>query len=92
MRFGLFAATLAFTLSPLMIGSTSAAPMSTSDLLAPKTAVEAVACYKHCNYYGYCGHGYKKYRCCKSWGTRCSHGHGHHHKPRHHHHRRNHHH
>jgi hypothetical protein len=88
MRFGLVAATLALTLSPLMLGSASAAPMSTSDLLAPKTAVEEARCYKHCNYYGYCGYGYKKYRCCKSWGTRCSYGHKPHHH--HHHHRRRH--
>jgi uncharacterized membrane protein len=75
MRSGLFAATLALAFSSLLAGAAGAAPMSTSDLLKPKSAVEEAKCYRYCHAYGYCGYGYKKYRCCKVWKRKCTYGH-----------------
>ena len=73
MRRYLFAST--FTALALSIAAVSAqaAPMSTSDLLKPTSGVTDVAakCYNKCSYYGYCGYGYKKYKCCKTWTKVC---------------------
>ncbi|MDX2156929.1 MAG: hypothetical protein SFW09_10510 [Hyphomicrobiaceae bacterium] len=73
MRLRTLVATIAFAALPV---AAVAAPMSTSDLLKPKSAVEEARCYRYCVHHGYCGYGYKKYRCCKHWKTRCSYGYG----------------
>jgi len=89
MRSRLLSAALGLAALPLVAFSAAAAPMSTSDLLRPQSAVETARCTRYCHAYGHCGHGYKKHRCCKVWKQRCSYGHKHHHH-RHHHKKRHH--
>lgn len=73
MRSRFIAAAVAAVALPLLASTSFAAPMSTSDLLKPRGAVEEARCYRYCHHYGYCGYGYKKYRCCKVWRHRCTH-------------------
>jgi len=69
MRTRFLAVAAAFVLTPL---AAQAAPMSTSDLLKPQLPTEQAWCKRYCHHYGYCGYGYKKYRCCKVWKQHCS--------------------
>ena len=65
--------TLAAAALALSAAVASAAPMSTSDLLRPESAASNVwaKCYRVCSYYGWCGYGYGRHRCCKAWHRKC---------------------
>jgi hypothetical protein len=67
MRRLLIAATFALATVPMLAASGSAAPRTTSDLLRPQTPWTQVWCKRYCANWGWCGHGYKRYRCCKHW-------------------------
>ena len=71
MRRLIFASALALATLPLASLSGSAAPMSTSDLLKPKSDVTQAWCKRYCHHYGRCGYGYHKHRCCKVWKKKC---------------------
>ena len=71
MRRLLIASAFALATLPFAALPGSAAPMSTSDLLKPKTEVEQVWCKRHCHVWGWCGYGYNRYRCCKVWHRKC---------------------
>ena len=71
MRRLLFASAFAIATLPLGLLPASAAPMSTSDLLKPQSAVTNVWCKRVCHHWGYCGYGHHKHRCCKVWKRVC---------------------
>ena len=63
--------TTALLIAGLSVAS-AAAPMSTSERLAPN-ATQSIAykCERVCTRYGYCGYGHDRHKCCKSWRKVC---------------------